>query len=193
MFNPYPNLYGNFPNRTFADIFPDLDVFMTEYKNSGLYADPNKMEDTNITTLYYLLYARYGNSVISSYDETQFMYKVFSTMFMYGPTWEKRLYIQGKVRTLDENQIIIGSKRINNRSYNPSTAPTTDTLNELTTINEQVTDGWKKSLLEGYANLMALVDTDVTEEFISKFKKLFITVVEPNLPLWYKTAEGELE
>lgn len=193
MFNPYPTLYGNFTNRTFADIFPELDVFMSEYKNSGLYADPNKMTDTNISTLYYLLYARYGNSVIASYDETQFMYKVFSTMFMYGPTWEKRLFIQGEVRKLDEKQIVLGSKRINNRSYNPSTAPTTDTLNELTTINEQITDGWKKSLLEGYANLMALVDTDVTEEFIGKFKKLFITVVEPNLPLWYKTAEGELQ
>ena len=101
------------------------------------------MEDTNIATLYYLLYARYGNSVISSYDETQFMYKVFSTMFMYGPTWEKRLYIQGKVRTLDETQIIVGSKRINNRSYNPSIAPTTGTLDELTTVNEQIVDGWK--------------------------------------------------
>ena len=193
MFNPYPNLYGNFPNRTFADIFPDLEVFTGMYKDSGLYVDPNKMEDKNIAIIYYLLYARYGNSVIASYDENQFMYKVFSTIFMYGPTWEKRLEIQGKLRTLTDNELIVGSKRINNRSLNPSIAPTTDTLDELTTINEQVTDGWKKSKLEGYANLMALVDTDVTEEFIGKFKKLFIVVVEPNLPLWYKTEEGALE
>jgi hypothetical protein len=193
MFNPYPNLYGNFPNRTFANIFPDLEVFTGMYKGSGLYIEPNKLDDNSISIIYYLLYARYGNSVIASYDENQFMYKVFSTIFMYGPTWEKRLEIQGKLRTLTENELIVGSKRINNKSLNPSIAPTTNTLDELTTINEQITDGWKKSKLEGYANLMALVDTDVTEEFIGKFKKLFIVVVEPNLPLWYKTEEGALE
>lgn len=189
MFNPYNNLYGNYVNRKFSDIFPDVDVFTESYKNSGLYRDINKISDEGITTLYYLLYARYGNSTIASFDEGQFTYKVFSTIFMYGPSWEKRLDIQSKVRSLTEDDITRGSKRINNRSYNPSTEPTTGTLEELTTINEQITDGWKKSKLEGYSNLMVLVDTDVTEEFIGKFKKLFITVVEPNLPLWYVTEK----
>lgn len=191
MFNPYPNLYGNFPNRTFADIFPEVDDFVDEYEDSGLYATNNKISDESATTLYYLLYARYGNSVIASYDENQFKYKVFSTIYMYGPAWEKRIDIQNKIRNLKDSEIIVGSKRINNRSLNPSNAPSTSTLDELTTINEQITDGWKKSQLDGYANLMALVDTDVTEEFISKFKKLFIIVVEPNLPLYYETEEGE--
>lgn len=189
MFNPYPSLYGNFVNRTFADIFPTEEEFVEMYKTSGLYSENNHIENAGL--LYYLLYARYGNSTIASYDENQFAYKLFSTIFMYGPTWEKRLEIQSKLRALQEDEIIKGSKRINNRSYNPSTAPTTDTLDELTTINEQFVDGWKKSKLEGYANLIALIDTDVTEEFIGKFKKLFIVVVEPNLPLWYETEEGE--
>lgn len=189
MFNPYNKLYGNYVNRTFADIFPTVEDFIAEYKVSGLYSDKSNISESNTNILYFLLYARYGNSTIASFDETQFKYKVFSTIFMYGPTWEKRLDIQHKVRNLNEEEIIKGSKRINNRSYNPSTMPTTNTLEELLTVNEQYVDGWKKSKLEGYANLLAIIDTDVTEEFISKFKKLFITVVQPNLPLWYKTEE----
>ena len=34
---------------------------------------------------------------------------------------------------------------------------------------------------------MALVEKDVTEEFMNKFKKLFLIIVEPQLPLWYLT------
>ena len=187
MFNPYNDLYGNFVNRKFTDIFPDVDKFVESYKNSGLYTEKSMISDNSCEILYYLLYARYGNSTIASFDETQFIYKLFSIIFMYGPTWEKRLDIQNKVRNLTEDEITKGSKRVNNRSYNPSIAPTTGTFDELTTVNEQIVDGWKKSKLEGYANLMVLVETDITEEFIGKFKKLFIVIVEPNLPLWYET------
>lgn len=189
MFNPYPSLYGNFPNRTFSDIFPEADEFINEYKESKLYTDINKIE--NIETLYYLLYARYGNSTISSFDEGQFKYKVFSTIFMYGPTWEARLKIQSKIRALNDDEIQKGSYMINNVSLNPSNPPINDSMEPLKTINQQNFNGWKKSPLEGYNNLISLLDTDVTEEFIGKFKKLFLTVVEPNLPLYYETEEGE--
>lgn len=187
MFNPYTNLYGNFVNRTFADIFPTAEQFVNEYNSSALCPENNKISNPEL--LYYLLYARYGNSTIASFDENQFKYKVFSTIFMYGPSWEKRLEVQNILRGLGEEDIIKGSKRINNVSYNPSVAPTTDTLEELPTINQQFTDGWKKSKVEGYGMLLSLIKTDVTEEFIGKFKKLFIVVVQPNLPLWYETEE----
>jgi hypothetical protein len=175
-------LYGQTINRTFSEIFPDKDTFRMMYEESGLAVEGNTV--SNIDLVYYLLYARYANSTIASVSEEQFAYKVFSTIFMYGPTWEKRLEIQSKVRNLTEDEIVVGTKRIHNISMNPSTAPTTDTLDELTTINQQMTDGWKKSKLEGYGILASLLTTDVTEQFIGKFKKLFITVVEPTLPWW---------
>jgi hypothetical protein len=37
-----------------------------------------------------------------------------------------------------------------------------------------------------------MIRSDVTEEFIVKFRKLFIQVVQPELPLWYIT-EGDEE
>lgn len=187
MYNPYSQLGGNFVNLTFLDVFDTAEEFKAEYEDSKLATGLSRVSSESIDIIYYLLYSRYGNSVIASFDENQFKYKVFSTIFMYGPAWERRLEVQKAVRELSEDEIMKGTKRINNRSYNPSTAPSTDTLEELTTINEQLTDGWKKSKLEGYATLLNVLDTDVTEEFINKFKKLFITIVEPNMPLWYET------
>ena len=56
MFNPYDNLGGNFINKTFADVFNTVDVFVTEYKTSGVYSDVSKITDNSAELLYYLLY-----------------------------------------------------------------------------------------------------------------------------------------
>ena len=181
------SLYGNFRTRTFADIFTDVDVFKEDYNNNGI---PVSISDVNLTTLYYLLYARYGNSNIASSDETQFKYKLFSTIFMYGPAWQKRLEIQKNLMNLTVDEMTKGSTAIYNSALNPAQTPSTQTTEELNYINQQNTTKYRKSKLEGYAALYSLIETDVTEEFIGKFKKLFITVVEPDYPLWYKT-EGE--
>lgn len=182
------SLYGNFRTRTFADIFTEFETFKEDYTNCGI---PVTLNDTNLTTLYYLLYARYGNSNIASSDETQFKYKVFSTIFMYGPAWQKRLDIQQKLVDLSDEEMVKGTTAIHNSALNPSTSPSTQSLEELNYINSQNTTKYKKSKIEGYATLYALIETDVTEEFIGKFKKLFITIVEPELPLWYRDIEGE--
>lgn len=181
------SLYGNFRTRSFADIYTELETFKEDYTNNGL---PTTLSDANITTLYYLLYARYGNSTIASSDETQFKYKLFSTIFMYGPAWQKRLEIQKKLMELSDDEVVKGATAIYNSAYNPETAPGTQSLEELNYINQQNTTKYKKSKLEGYAALYSLIKADVTGEFISKFKKLFITIVEPNEPLWYQT-EGD--
>ena len=178
------SLYGNFRARTFADIYTELKTFKKDYADNGI---PGTLSDTNLTTLYYLLYARYGNSCIASSDETQFKYKLFSTIFMYGPAWQKRLDIQKKLMELSDDEIVKRATAIYNSALNPSQAPSTQTLEELNYINSQNTTKYKKSKLEAYAVLEELIKTDVTEAFIGKFKKLFITVVEPEEPLWYQT------
>ena len=197
---PYDVEYGNFRNYRFSDMFPNLDAFLNGYKDS--FGDPislgyneveipKKLKQESITTLYYLLYGQYGGSTITGDDQFQWCYQLFSIIFMYGPTWEKRLDIQDKVRNLTEDELLTGSKQINNHSYNPSTAPSTDTLDELATINEQTASKYKKSKMDAYGNLLALLETDVTESFISKFRKLFLVIAEPQDPLWYVTGNEE--
>lgn len=185
----YQNLYGNYRNRKFTDIWDAAGSFLEDYNSNGI---TPTISDDSATLLYYLLYARYGNSTIASSDENQFKYKVFSTIFMYGPTWEKRLEIQKGIRDLTLEEVQKGGKAIYNTALNPNQSPTTTSLEELKYINQQNTSNFVKSQVDAYAILIGLLETDVTEEFIGEFKKLFLTVVSPELPLWYVTEEGEV-
>ena len=181
------SVYGLFRTRTFTQIYDSAEAFKKDYETCGI---PTTISEESLTTLYYLLYARYGNSNISSSDENQFKYKVFSTIFMYGPAWEKRLDIQKELTKMGIDEAIKGTTAIYNTALNPSQAPTTQSLEELEYINSQNTTKYKKSKIEGYAILAELIKTDVTESFIGKFKKLFLNILAPQKPLLYVT-EGE--
>lgn len=177
-------VYGNYRTRKFADIWPSADAFIQDYQASAI---PQKLEVADARTLYYLLYARYGNSSIANSDENQFKYKIFSTIYIGGATWAKKQEIQDKLRAMTEDEILAGTKAINNHAYNPQTAPTTDTVEELNYINEQNTTKYKKSKLDGYALLWAILNDGVTERFLREFRYHFLVVVEPQVPLWYVT------
>ena len=180
--------YGGFRTRKLTDVYVSADAFKEDLRASGMSIE---LSDQSLINLFYLLYARYGNSHIASSDETQFKYGLYSIVFMYGPSWEKRLEIQTKIRGLTEEEILAGGKAIYNHSYNPSTQPSTDTLEELLTINDQNTQKYKKSKLDGYGALMQLIETDVTAYFLDRFKKLFIQVLAPDYPLLYATDAEE--
>lgn len=188
--------YGSYRTRTFCDIFEDATTFMNSFKATIFYTSLNRtiegvtvneFTDGDISLVFYMLYARYGNSHIASSDENQFKYKLFMIFFQFGPSWKKKLDVQKELRHLSLSDITRGTVQINNHALNPDQSPSTDAFDALTYINEQNASGIKKSPLEGYNNLLALVDNDVTEEFISKFKRLFLQIVEPEKPLWYSS------
>lgn len=173
---------------TFTDIWSSADAFKTDYKASGY---TQLLSDPYILTLYYLLYARYGNSPIANYDTNQWKYKVYSIIFQYGLTWEKRLDIQNTLRGLTETDLMAGSKAIYNRALNPAEDPSTSALEELDYINEQNTTNYKRSKLDAYQYLWELLRTDVSENFLNQFRKLFKTFVAPEKVLLYEEAEEE--
>ena len=175
----------------FCDVWDNAIEFVSDYKSSGLYENIAKISDSSATMLFYLLYARYGNSPIANRDVNQFQYKIFATIFQYGPTWEKQLSVQKALRDLTDAEIRQGSKAIYNQALNPQTAPSTSTLDELTYINQQNTTNYKKSPLDGYAMLLELLDTDVTKAFIDKFNICFKKFVTPEKPLLYVSEEDE--
>lgn len=189
------NMLPRYDTKLFCEIFEDAATFSTAYKDSGLYDATtghlnNSLSDTNINILYYLLYAKYANNPIANYDENQFKYKLWAIIFQYGPAWAKKLDIQNKVRELTDDEIRLGSKAIYNHAYNPSTDPSTASLEELTAINEQNTTNFKKSKLDGYMGLWQLVVSDVTNEFLKKFEKLFKQFVTPERT-WIYVQEVE--
>ena len=295
-----------YDTKLMTDIWSTATSFVSDYQTVGI---PTTISNASATTLYYLLYARYGNNPIANYDEEQFKYKMFSVIFQYGPTWEKRLSVQntlrsmtiedlvdngslselfssqgtnntttagtsGNTRTLNTNEANTGTSAvahtgtvgvvhdndvqnsgndttINNHAYNPGTAPAVDAYSPLTYINEQnaqkITKGTKSEQdesstttysntdtttnnlnradtgtitdagttsnqiantdskshvnnttmtagkLKAYEKLLELLDSDVTGDFISKFKICFKQFVLPEHTWIYVTELDEEE
>ena len=184
---------SNFPRydtKLFCEVFEEFDNFLYYYVNEidASIKVFNPTTETGLNTLkriYYLLYARYGNNPIANYDETQFIWKLFTIVYQYGPTWAKRLDVQEKLRALTDDQLKEGSKAVFNHAYNPTEIPSGDA--ELSYINEQNRTKYTKSPLEGYAILEELLKTDVTTEFLNKFQKLFKQFVRPERTWIYVT------
>lgn len=187
----------SYDTKLFSEIYSEASKFVADYKASGLYDATsghlnNSLSDEKATTLFYLLYAKYANNPIANLDENQFKYKMWSIIFKYGPTWEKKLDIQNKIRELTEDEIRVGSKAIYNHAYNPSTEPSTASLEELTAINEQTTTNYKKSKVDAYMALWQIIVSDVTGAFIKKFESLFKQFVTPERT-WIYVQELEDE
>lgn len=185
------NLYGAYRTRKFTDIFPSVAVFKEDFTSTAF---TGAVTDANLSVLYYLLYARYGNSHIASSDENRFKYDLFGIIFSKGPTWQKKLELQKTLRELSDDDLMYGSKAIYNTAMNPGTeTPINDdgTPGEIGFINQQNTTNYKKSKLEAYSILYSLLETDVTSEFINQFSRLF-NQWGPEIPLYYVT-EGETE
>lgn len=178
------SLYGSYRQKRFTDVYESVEEFLADYKDCGI---PTTISDNSAQTLFYLLYGSYGNDIVASSDINRFKYKLFSIIFQYAPNWEKQLEIQNKLRALTEEDIRLGSRQIYNTAQNPSTEPSTDTTDELQYINNQNVTKNQRGVLEGYATLLSLLRTDVTQEFLNRFRKLFLTIVQPEEPLLYIT------
>ena len=180
------SLYGSYRQIKFTDVYDSAESFLADYGDIGL---PKTISDTSATTLFYLLYGRFGNDIIASSDTNRFKYRLFSIVWQYGPAWEKKLEVQKKLRDMSEADILTGSRQIYNNATHPATEPGTNTDEELEYIDSQNVTKARKGKLEGYALLLSLIDTDVTQEFLNRFQKLFLTMVQPEEPLYYITED----
>lgn len=177
--------FGGYYNPIFTDIWDNAEDFITDYTNCPI---PKMVSNDSAATIFYLLYARYGNNVISSTDRERFKYMVFSLIFQYGATWEKKTEIQKNLRGLTLDDLVLGETQISNHAYNPDGNPSTQTLNELQFINEQHVRKDRRGKLEGYAMLMALLETDITGEFLDRFRTLFVSIAAPQTDLLYRVG-----
>lgn len=161
----------------FREVYSDPDDFYYDYQNMGI---ATTISETSCKNLFYLLYAKFGNSHFANEDLVQSKLKIFSTIFKYGPTWEKKLEIQAELRDLDLDDLREGSKQITNHANNPNTSPSTSALEELEYIDEQHAVNYKKNKVDAYATLWTMLATDVTEDFLSRFNKIFTFVTLEN-------------
>ena len=126
-------MFPQYDTKLMTDVWSQASDFLTDYQNAGI---PTTISNQNATTLYYLLYAKYGNTPIANYDENQWKYKMFSIIFQYGPTWEKRLDIQTTLRGLQIADLVDnGSYRALTSQSGTETSSKTGSDNNTRTLN----------------------------------------------------------
>ena len=180
------SLYGSFRQLYFAQVFPEVDTWKTKLAETKI---DLPIKEENLELLYYLLFSKYANSVVASSDINRFVFSVARIIFQYAPTWETRLRIQKSLRELSDEDLKRGSTDIYNHAFNPSQQPTTQATEELSYINEQTVTKRRKGPLDAYAYLWDLLDTDVSGQFLDKFKPLFLTILLAEKPLYYITED----
>lgn len=182
-----------FDTKLFCEVFESFNDFLYYYKNDiddsiKVFDDTTQSGLNTLKRIYYLLEARYANNPIANYDEHQFISKLFTIVFQYGPTWVKRLDVQEKLRAMTDPQLREGSQAIYDHLYNPTEIPPSETMDY---INERNKTKYTKSPLEGFAILEELLRTDVTNEFLNRFQKLFKQFVRPEKTWVYVTEEDD--
>jgi len=186
IFKPYLTL-------TFAEIWPDYNSFKADYDSLIVSFGGSPVKATNVPIIYYLLVASYGNNPIVNSDVNLFKMKVLSVIYTDGPLWERKQEIQASLRALTEEDLLIGAKQIYNHAFNPSSEPSTDSLEELTYINDQNTANHKKSKMEAYSILWSILHSDQTKYFIDRFRKFFAVFVDKMCVPFYISDEDEEE
>lgn len=189
--------YGSARTRTFAQIFPTFEEFqafwnLTTFSKQAVALSqviPEGEGPQNLNLIYELLMAEYANSNIASSDENRFKFQCMSLIFQYAPAWIKRLEIQHELHEMDlgSDEFLRGSMSVFNTALNPETGPGTDSLDTISTINQQNVNIQKRDKFKSLAILAELLETNITDEFIRRFKVLFTYIVAPQRPLFYTT------
>lgn len=126
-------MFPQYDTKLMTEVWSSASEFLTDYQAAGI---PTTISVQNATTLYYLLYARYGNTPIANYDENQWKYKMLSIIFQYGPTWEKRLDVQNTLRGLQISDLVDNGSFHELFSHNASeTSSKTGSDNNTRTLN----------------------------------------------------------
>ena len=178
--------------KTFSQIFPSYEAFEADKTLIGL---PETLQEPGfLKTIYILLMGEYASSSIMNMSESQFRIRFWSRVMSYGGQYERELKMQQKLLNMSDDELQVSSKVIYNSAFNPSTEPSTDTMYELPTINQQNTTNHKRSLLDAYSFLEELLDDNITKKFVRRFNDLFVVnCYNIGNQLYYKTMEGDNE
>ena len=171
--------------KTFADVFPDFESFKYCFDNDFEAYAKDCISADSLKTLYWILYSRYCDNPIVNYSEINFKAKMVSNTYQKGPAWERKLSLQKSLRDLTDDELVKGARTIFNRAVHPETEPGTDTDEELDYINAQDVSKQRRSKLDAYSYLQDVLKTDVTEEFVKSYAKLFSKFVSPTVTRIY--------
>lgn len=186
------SIYGNYRTRTFGQIFPDLTTFKNFFTGCPI---PNRLltgtpyANYTIDAIYALLVSEFFGAHIAHSSEDWFKLRVMQIIFEYGPTWQREMVLQDKLMNATDADLRAGAYSLHNHALHPSTSPSTGTDEELTYIDDQNVNKWKKDYVRSFTDGSAALDDSATRRFINHFKKLFIKFIVPDGNIYYEEEE----
>lgn len=168
-------------NKTFYQVYGDYASLQADFESRGL----NSLgfpSEFPWAVFYTLMYGRHGNAVIVSPDSGLEPWKsrFCSIVWQFGPYWLKETNIQTTLRDLSDEDLLKGSLVVSSNALNPAEKPTGTfpdmDVPKVDTIQQQATSQSRRSKMDAYATLSALLRTDVTERFLIRFDSLFKTI-----------------
>ena len=184
----YGPITGSHRMPKFSDVWGSVEDFMKDI-NAQPIITPSDYKEGDLERIFYLLYAKYGNSTIAANDVNRFKFGVYTIIYSSAMQWLKKMEVQKRLYSMQESEMLRGSRQVYNTAQNPSVEPGTSTEDELPYIDGQNVSINKRGILEGYGVLMSLLRLDVTADFLNKFKSLFLTVVYPEDELTYMQGD----
>ena len=183
-----PQSTYNYPTAatpTFYELWSNPQALITDYAANGL---KGAITDQTLTKLWWLLYGRHGNDGIRGSDVARWKAELFTIVFVHGPAWERKLAIQDELKNLTDDELRATNVHINNQAVNPSTAPSTNAFDPLTYINNQTASGGQRNKMDALTMQAQVLDGDFTEEFLSRFDRLF-AILPASQPTVFWTEE----
>jgi len=155
---------------TFDDVWEKYEDLLSDYQDSGF---DDVITEDSMKILFLHLSAEYKNSPIINRDVNQFKFRVFSLIYQYGGEWEKKLTLQKRILALTEDELKLGGTNVINQALNPSTEPSASTTEELDYVNQQSVSKSKRALIDALNLQWESINSNITEPFIKRFRKLF--------------------
>lgn len=103
---------------------------------------------------------------------------------MYGPSWAKEVELQQQLRDLTDEELAAGNVTLNNTVLNEGTT-VADPTKMLDHLNDQRASVTQRGRIERINSVLMLLKTDVTAEFLDRFKPIFAIVTTPANELVY--------
>lgn len=164
--------------KTFSEVYADSSALQSDFEAKG-FNDLGFPSDYPWAVFYALIYGRHGHATVISPDEKldAWQYRFCSIIWQFGPYWLKEVSIQQSLRDLSEEDLLKGSLMVSSNALNPAEKPsaTFEALDvpKVETIQQQATSQSRRSKMDAYATLSALLRTDVTENYLRRFDALF--------------------
>lgn len=170
--------------RTLLDLWDSVEAFKEDMNGTYSPLKPAVTDET-ISTTFFMLIGRYGDSPILGYvDEPRWKLRFFTAYRQFTPVWETKTGIQKEIREMKPEDIAKGDLAIYNNALNPNTEPSDASNTELTYINSQNTTRRQMNRIDALMKKWDSLDTNLDSEYLDRFSKLFSKFASADNPLY---------